>query len=418
MDTDTRIRGALVLGLAVALTATACAAGGRMSRGSGPGASAARSAQRVERPPPELTWLWGKGVCGAELQNLSFRYERDPITRAVVGQGDVSVDDYLALADCLREQGVEATVNGRELLRQARRFYRRVLELDPNHVYAMHGIASIYLYQTRQNRMSVFRSLKQDFREPMSKAVVTLREAFKAQPEEPLTWFYLGQVEALRGDWEGALKRFDQVAAKKWEVESRMSDFRAWRGLALEQLGRRGDAHKEWHKAVEIDETFSAAEWAWDKVRVRSWHFHLGLLGTTLATRREDQEAVLADEYNDLRVELAGGYFFTRNLALQFGATSDLPLRDLAGIGGHATELRLGPWYSVSPDPVADLYVRSPLSLALGRGVGVAPGAGIVFRPSKYSEHSGLSLGVEAPFVLLGDRQVMLLFVAGYNWFF
>lgn len=410
-----------VLLLLLALSAS-CVAGGRFKRGPAVGHSAAPQEQQAQIPP-ELEGAWRLGACPSELQSLSFKYARNEYG-VVTGRGRVEVDDYLALADCLREEGVASGFAQKNLLRTSRKFYRRVLELDPNYVYAMHGIASIYLFLARETRMSFFKSLKEDYREHLVKAAVPLQEALRSDPNHPMTYYYLAQIKILRGDWDAARKRFAEMAKKGRTIGRRMSDFHAWSGFSHEMVDNRPEAKRGYEKAVEADETLDAADWAWEKIRQRSWHVTWYFLGQSLVNLPPMDSAELAavHERNDLHTELSLGYFFTKTFSIEAGVRLNVALRDeTTGPDGNIDlDVRIGPHFRIGDEPEG-LHLRAPFFVRVsGPAIGIAPGVAYALRASRYSEHSAFTVGMDFPVGVSfdGDPLFAATFVLGWHWYY
>lgn len=85
---------------------------------------------------------------------------------------------------------------------QAEADFKKTLELDARHVEACHNLALIA-----------------DIQGDAEKAKTLLQQAIKIDEDHGASWFALGAIEALNGQYEGALKALARVIALEEEQE-------------------------------------------------------------------------------------------------------------------------------------------------------------------------------------------------------
>ncbi len=112
--------------------------------------------------------------------------------------------------------------------------FKRVLEIDPNHLNAKAGLALAYIKERRQ----------------VMKGVGLLKEVLKVNPEHRKALFYLGVLSIRSGQFDKALERFQKLV----RIQPKNAFNHRYLGIIQEQLGNTKkaiDAYSTYKEMVE-----------------------------------------------------------------------------------------------------------------------------------------------------------------------
>jgi len=140
------------------------------------------------------------------------------------------------LRGALRSDG---TLNGD---RDARKLFEEALQLDPRHVGALIGMASVIATELYLNPQANREQLVRRIDEYSTRAV-------EADRHDPRAWFVRAQALALQWRWTAGLQARDEVLT----IDSGRSDAYTMRGLYLMLMARPDDAFAELNKAIGAD---------------------------------------------------------------------------------------------------------------------------------------------------------------------
>lgn len=136
---------------------------------------------------------------------------------------------------------------------ESKRFYHHVLkELEPQNAYAAVSIGFLCLLQARTRPNGKDRDMLLDA------AYAMLTQADKKRKGYADAHVYLGEMYALRKEWDKAVEEFTML--DKAGIES--SYIHAWWGYALKKQGKGAEARAHFRKAVEIGYPQESASWA------------------------------------------------------------------------------------------------------------------------------------------------------------
>lgn len=136
---------------------------------------------------------------------------------------------------------------------ESKKFYNHVLrELEPQNAYAAISIGYVSLMQARVARSRKDRELALDA------AYANLLEADRKRKGFAEAHVYLGELYALRKEWDKAINEFSSLASSGIED----SYIHAWWGYALRESGNTAEADAHFRKAIELGYPEQSASWA------------------------------------------------------------------------------------------------------------------------------------------------------------
>ncbi len=115
-----------------------------------------------------------------------------------------------------------APLDQERLRDQARRAYQQALQIEPNHLPALTGLARLYVTMEAYDR-----------------AVATYQLAIQAYPKESSLWQELGMCQARHKDWDAALQNLQQAVAL--DPENRLYSHAL--GYCLARAGRYDESY-------------------------------------------------------------------------------------------------------------------------------------------------------------------------------
>ena len=193
----------------------------------------ARGTNQEENPFP-----YGKAEYDAEkikdaldLIRHGDRYRSECVRRANAGGSLAAVEHY-----------------GRE----AKAWYRVVLEREPSNAYAFLSIGYVDL---NLGRTADDKTAKDNF---FASAMSRFKEALEKRPGYAEAYLYIAQVQALRGEYAEAEKNLRLILNSGIEN----SDIHAWMAYILIQTKQKAEAQKHVARSIELDNPSPAAQWS------------------------------------------------------------------------------------------------------------------------------------------------------------
>ncbi|MFH1417671.1 MAG: hypothetical protein ABII12_05215 [Planctomycetota bacterium] len=136
--------------------------------------------------------------------------------------------------------------------REAKAWYRVVLEREPSNAYAFLCIGYIDLIL---GRSAIDRTARDNF---FSSAMSRFREAQENRPGYADARLYMAEVQALRGEYTEAEKNLQLILNSSIEN----SDIHSWMAYILIQTKQKAEAQKHIVRAIELDNPSMAAQWS------------------------------------------------------------------------------------------------------------------------------------------------------------
>ncbi len=156
-------------------------------------------------------------------------------------------------ADCVRRYESHAPLSLVEHFgREAKAWYRVVLEREPSNAYAFLCVGYIDLILGRSTTDPTTRD---NF---FSSAMSRFREAQENRPGYADAQLYMAQVQALRGEYAEAEKNLQLILNSSIEN----SDVHSWMAYILIQTKQNAEAQKHIARAIELDNPSPAAQWS------------------------------------------------------------------------------------------------------------------------------------------------------------
>jgi len=194
----------------------------------------------------------------ADGEGISYPYprfaasaERVTTVEAALGFGDRYRD--LCFRTALGD--VPDALRARAYATEARGWYRRAEDLEPQNAYAQlcMGYVSMLIGRT---------GLGKERRRALSQARANYRQALERRPGYADAHRYLGELDAIEEKWADAEKHFRLLLDSKIED----SHIHAWLGYVLHRQGRTTLAEEHWRKARDYGRPAACAEYAHDRL--------------------------------------------------------------------------------------------------------------------------------------------------------
>lgn len=169
-----------------------------------------------------------------------------------------SVVELVRISDQYRGECVRRSAEHRPMAeiehygREAKNWYRAVLEREPSNAYACLAIGYMDLIL---GRAAPDKAAQQNY---YSSAISRFREALDKRPGYAEALLYMAQVQALRGEYPEAEKNLALILNSGIEN----SHIHAWMAYVLTQTKRPAEARKHIASAIELDDPSRAAQWS------------------------------------------------------------------------------------------------------------------------------------------------------------
>jgi tetratricopeptide (TPR) repeat protein len=201
----------------------------------------------------------GPGMRWAAAQDeVPYPYPRF----ASSGAGVTEVEEALALGDRYRDRCFQSALGdapdparAQAYATEARGWYRRAEELEPQNAYAQLCIGYVAMIIGRTSR-------GREQRRAFSEARAGFRQALERRPGYADAYRYLGELDALEEKWVEAEQHFRLLLDSKIED----SHIYAWLGYVLYQQGKKALAEEAWRKARDHGRPAACAEYALDRL--------------------------------------------------------------------------------------------------------------------------------------------------------
>lgn len=136
---------------------------------------------------------------------------------------------------------------------RARTCYQLVLDLKPDHPYALLNMGFTYIVE------STFPESSPEARE---KSLVTAtgyaQQVLSARRLDAQGYYYLAEIAARRGQCDKAMRIFTALLTSRWSY----STVYAWMGYCDEAMKKPKEAREAYKKAVDLANPIDVAEWA------------------------------------------------------------------------------------------------------------------------------------------------------------
>ena len=201
----------------------------------------------------------GPGVSlAADEDAISYPYPRF----ATSAEGVTDVEDALATGDRYRDLCFPAALGengdvGRAQAygAEARGWYRRAEELEPQNAYAQlsMGYVSMIIGRASQGK---------EQRRAFSEARASYQRALERRPGYADAHRYLGELDGLEQKWAEAERHFRLL------LDSKIADshIHAWLGYVLHRQGKKALAEEQWRRARDHGQPAACAEYALDRL--------------------------------------------------------------------------------------------------------------------------------------------------------
>jgi len=206
-------------------------------------------------------WLLVWVACTCIRAPLSAAEEKNPYPFGKAEFQARQIADVLELtrradqyrAECVRLFASEQPLPDIEHFgREAKNWYRSVLEREPSNAYASLCIGYIDLIIGRAATNRTARS--NSFAAAMSR----FREALEKRPGYAEAYLYMAQVHALRGEYAEAEKNLRLILNSGIEN----SHIHSWMAYILIQTKRKPEARVHIERAIELDDPSPSAQWS------------------------------------------------------------------------------------------------------------------------------------------------------------
>jgi tetratricopeptide (TPR) repeat protein len=162
-----------------------------------------------------------------------------------------TADKYRGL--CVRSfvEG-ESYADAEHFGREAKNWYRAVLEREPGNGYACLGMGYVDLVL---GRAAGDKNTKENC---LSSAMSRFREALEKRPGYADAHLYIAQVHALRGEYKEAEENLSLILNSGIEN----SQIHSWMAYILYQTKKTGEGAKHVGRAIELDDPSLSSRWA------------------------------------------------------------------------------------------------------------------------------------------------------------
>lgn len=208
--------------------------------------------------PIACAWMWAG--CAATSSVKTTKDENPwPYGKAEIEAS--RINDVLILlrrAEQYRSDCVELAAAGgsfvetERLGREAKNWYRAVLDSEPSNAYASLCIGYVDLMLGRAC------AVKKDQLDYLSAAMSRFREALEKRSGYADAYLYIAQVHALRDEYDEAEKNLRPILDSGIED----SQVQAWMAYVLFQKGVKDEAAKCMARAIELDDPSPSARWS------------------------------------------------------------------------------------------------------------------------------------------------------------
>lgn len=130
----------------------------------------------------------------------------------------------------------------------AKEAYEKVLEVNPNHAKVLQQLGCLFS-QSEASTQQQGQSAPMPFQQDLALALKYLLQSIEADPGDAHSWYYLGRVHMLRGDFSAAYEAFQQAVNR----DSRNPTFWCSIGVLYYQISQYRDALDAYTRAIRLN---------------------------------------------------------------------------------------------------------------------------------------------------------------------